>query len=160
MYYLGNLEIFDEHRYGLDGTNSPGIEYHWMVVWCSAIDDTRDDPPDLWVRNVIGRSADIGAFHRHNILRADHYAAPLAHIENGETIVRHPSYLRPQLIEVDILPGGECVGYPTGSFWLKIFQRKWRNILAKRRERINHFKCLRNMMDRELGIKPITCVSW
>jgi hypothetical protein len=53
---------------------------------------------------------------------------------------------------IDNLPGGECVGYPKGSFWIKIFQRKWRNILTKRTNKINKFKCLKNMMNREMGI--------
>ena len=161
MYYLGNIEIFDPARYGYDETNSPGIKYHWMVAWCSIIDeDTVAISSNEWVNKIISSSYAAAAFHKLNLLNStftrilpdETRSNYITHIANAETVYRHSSYLAPQLIEIDILPGGECIGIPRGSFWLKIFQRKWRNILIKRKEKINHYRQLNNMMNREMGI--------
>jgi len=161
MYYLGNIEIFDPARYGYDETNSPGIKYHWMVAWCSIIDmDASDISPNEWVKKIICYSQGQAAFHKLNLLNSTFTRIPpdetrsnyITHIANSETVYRHSSYLAPQLIEIYSLPGGECVGIPRGSFWLKIFQRKWRNILIKRKNKIDHYRRLNNMMNREMGI--------
>lgn len=169
MYYIGNIEIFDPKRYGKDEENSLGIEYQWMVIWCSIT--SFDDDVDINNPNdCIEHSKQIAIFQRRNVINlicrnthiiSNELSEPkyLSHIENSENICKHYSYLQPQLIMIDILPGGECVGYPKGSFWIKIFQRKWRNILMKRVNKMNKLKCLKNMMNREMGIKASVCVA-
>jgi len=160
MYYIGNLEIFDPHRYGQDETNSPGIEYHWMVVWCSAIDDVSNTHSDSFVQHIVSVSRSIASFHRSSLFNSGFTEIMsdtgrsnyLPHIANGDVVCRHYSYLAPQIVEIEILPGGECIGIPRGTFWLKIFQRKWRNILKKREHKIRYFRCIKNFMNRELGV--------
>lgn len=156
MYYIGNIEIFDQYRYGKDHESSDGIEFNWMVVACSIL----DFPEETDLIEQINYSKKIGKYHKHHILNSSYVRIEqpelryLSHIENGDTIYKHPSYLTPQLLLIDTLPGGECVGYPKGSFWIKIFQRKWRNILLKRQQKINNLKKINNIIYREIGFCP------
>ena len=157
MYYIGNLEIFDPHRYGYDEGNTPGIAHHWMVAWCSVLDSGVVGEEALTAVEALDESSRVGAFHRLNLLHLGVcLPAGLAHISNGDHVRTMPSYLAPQLIEIEIMPGGECVGFPRGSFWIKIFQRKWRNILVRRREIVNHFRLPRNLMRREIGAVSVS----
>ncbi|MHA2082190.1 MAG: hypothetical protein ACXABD_00410 [Candidatus Thorarchaeota archaeon] len=158
--YIGNIEIFDPNRYSHDETSSPGIEYNWMVVWCSMIDYERSQSPDHYVIDLINTSRSIAHFNRYNLLNSTFTRIPpdqersgyIPHIANGEQVFRHPSYFSPQILDVEILPGGECIGIPRGTFWLKIFQRKIKNILKKREQKVRHFRCIKNFMSRELGV--------
>ena len=139
--YIGNLEIFDPNRYSHDETSSPGIEYHWMVVWCSMVECDTSPSSDHYVVDIINSSRSLAHFHRYNLFNStftrvtpdEERSKYLPHIANAEQVFRHDSYFAPQIIDVEILPGGECIGIPRGSFWLKIFQKKVRNILRKQR---------------------------
>lgn len=158
--YIGNLEIFDSNRYSHDETNSPGIEYHWMVVWCSVIDGDTTISSDSQVIDLINYSKSLTSFHRYNLLNSTFTTIPsneersqyISQIANGEKVFRDASYFAPQIMDIEILPGGECVGIPRGTFWLKIFQRKFKNILKKRDKKVHHLKCIKNLMNRELGV--------
>ena len=158
--YIGNLEIFDSNRYSHDETSSPGIEYQWMVVWCSVIDCDATITSDSHVIDLINYSKSLTNFHRYNLLNSTFTTVPsneershyISQIANGEKVFRHASYFAPQIMDIEILPGGECIGIPRGTFWLKIFQRKFRNILKTREKKVNHFKCIKNFMRRELGV--------
>ncbi len=46
------------------------------------------------------------------------------------------------IFKMDLLSGGEYVGYPIGSFWLKILQRTWKNKykLLVKRKKFNYLK--------------------
>ena len=166
--YIGNLEIFDPNRYSHDETNSSGIEYHWMVVWCSVIDhDEMIHSSDNYVINLINTSRNIANFNRYNLINSTFTRIPpneerskyIPQIVNGENVFRHRSYFAPQIIDIEILPGGECIGIPRGTFWLKIFQRKFRNILKKREQKVRHYRCIKNFMNRELGISARISVA-
>lgn len=158
--YLGNLEIFDSNRYSHDETSSPGIEYHWMVVWCSVIDGDTNISSDSYVIDLINYSKSLTSFHRYNLLNSTFTTIPsneersqyISQIANGEKVFRDASYFAPQIMDIEILSGGECIGIPRGTFWLKIFQRKFRNILKTREKKINHFRHIKNYMARELGV--------
>ena len=156
MYYIGNLEIFDPRRYGHDEGNTPGIAHHWMVAWCSVLDSGAVGEEVLTATEALDESSRVGAFHRLNLR---HFGSPegLTHISNGDRVRADPSYLAPQLIEIEVMPGGECVGFPRGSFWIKIFQRKWRSILTKRREIVKYFRLPRSLMRREIGSSSVSC---
>ena len=99
-------------------------------------------------------------FNRYNLINStftrispnEERSKYIPQIVNGENIFRHISYFAPQIIDIEILPGGECIGIPRGSFWLKIFQRKFRNILKKRDQKVRYYRCIKNFMNRELGV--------
>ena len=165
--YIGNIEIFDPNRYSHDEASSPDIDYHWMVVWCSMIDYETSRSPDGYVIDLIDTSKSVAHFNRYNLLNStftrvssnQERSKYIPHIANGEQVFRHASYFAPQILDVEILPGGECIGIPRGTFWLKIFQRKFRNILKKREQKIRHFRCIKNFMSRELGISARISVA-
>ena len=158
--YIGNLEIFDSNRYSHDETSSPGIEYHWMVVWCSVIDYERSQSRESYVIDLINTSRSVAHFNRYNLLNStftsiysnEERSQYISQIANGEKVFRHASYFAPQIMDIEVMSGGECIGIPRGTFWLKIFQRKFRNILKTREKKVSHFKCIKNFMRRELGV--------
>jgi hypothetical protein len=67
MYFIGNIEIFDPKRYGKDEVWSPGIEYQWMVLWCS-ITSFGEDVDITDPINCIQHSKQIGLFSQRNII--------------------------------------------------------------------------------------------
>ena len=81
-------------------------------------------------------------------------------IRNYHNIISQPNYIKPEIAECIYLETGECVAI-LKTFWVRLIQRKWKNICKERkrviRERCN-FKSLRH---RELyGKWPKYCLTY
>lgn len=52
-------------------------------------------------------------------------------IRNYKTIISNENYIKPEIAECIYLSGGECVAI-LKTFWLRIVQRKWKNVFKER----------------------------
>ena len=97
-------------------------------------------------------------------LYADKYASfisrhfPHKTIRNYFNIIRRPDYIKPEI--------GECIELNTGeqiviikTFWLKIIQRKWKKVFAKRQLIIKYRSNPTSLLFRQLtGKWPEYCI--
>jgi len=56
-------------------------------------------------------------------------------IQNYKNIIQREDYIKPEIAECIYLNTMECICI-LKTFWIKIIQRKWRNILKERKKRI------------------------
>ncbi len=65
----------------------------------------------------------------------DQLLRPTTHsiIRNYENIITNENYIQPEIAECYYLPGGECVCIKK-TFWLRILQRKLKNLYKKKRD--------------------------
>ena len=79
-------------------------------------------------------------------------------IRNYHNIISRPDYIKPEI--------GECIELATGeqiviikTIWLKIIQRKWKKVFAKRQQIINHRVSPSSLSFRQLtGRWPEHCI--
>ena len=81
-------------------------------------------------------------------------------IRNYKNIAARNNYIRPEIAECIILSGNETVAI-LKTFWLRLIQRKWKNII-KERENIIKKRCtLNSLRHRELtGKWPNDCLHF
>ena len=68
-------------------------------------------------------------------------------IENYKNIVSNSKYYTIDIVEMDVLTGQEHVAYKK-TFWLSIFQRKWKNNYYKK---MNFYKNPKNLFIRQIN---------
>ena len=68
-------------------------------------------------------------------------------IENYKNIVSNSKYYTIDIVEMDVLTGQEHVAYKK-TFWLSIFQRKWKNNYYKK---MNFYKNPKNLFLRQIN---------
>lgn len=83
-------------------------------------------------RNIL-REITNTTYSNHNVIR--NYIKLMNNIFkfNTEIFIEPSNIPRIDIIKYEYLETGECVAY-LKTFWLKIFQRKWKNIYKKRQE--------------------------
>ncbi len=59
---------------------------------------------------------------------------------------------------VTMEPGGECVAV-LKTFWLRLFQRRWKRIFADRRKRLSQLLKPYGLMKREIGYPTTACLQ-
>jgi hypothetical protein len=71
-------------------------------------------------------------------------------IRNYNKIVSNKHYFKPEISECIILPTGETIAI-LKTFWIRIIQKVWKNVLKKRKEYIIYMCNSNNLRLRELG---------
>jgi hypothetical protein len=71
-------------------------------------------------------------------------------IRNYNKIVSNKQYIKPEIAECIILPTGETIAI-LKTFWIRIIQKVWKNVLKKRKEYIINMCNNNNLRLRELG---------
>jgi len=78
---------------------------------------------------------------------------------NYRNIVLQKSYIKPEIVEC-IDKDGCCIAIMK-TFWIKIIQRTWRNVLKKREGAFKHRQTLSAIRYKEINGKwPINCYSY
>jgi hypothetical protein len=67
---------------------------------------------------------------------------------NYKDIVLQKNYIKPEIVEC-IYKEGLCIGI-IKTFWIKIIQRTWRNVMKKREDSLKHRQTLSAIKHREL----------
>lgn len=65
-------------------------------------------------------------------------------IRNYHNIISRPNYIKPEIGEYIILPTQEAIAI-LKTVWIRIIQRKWKNVFAERQNVINQRKYLYNL---------------
>jgi hypothetical protein len=60
-------------------------------------------------------------------------------LSNYKEIVLSDNYIKPEIVECTYLKSGHCIAI-IKTFWIKIIQRKWKNILKKKKHALRHRK--------------------
>jgi len=111
-FKLAICTLFDPVLYGRDENSTPGIENHFYVVYTFK-------PEKFYNNDYIS----MVNYIRRMVQRR---ATPTS--SNYNVLLKH---IQLDIIKCDELTGQEQVGY-IKTFWLKIVQRRWKNVYKER----------------------------
>ena len=147
---LAICEVFHPVFHGIDENSSPGINSQFLVY-------TLIDLAEFYSGEYL--------YEANSLLRYRH-AITLLHSSNNE----HPNirnyqkvatkYMRLEIIQADVLAGGEEVAY-LKTFWLRLVQRRWKKIYQARKEILKKRSEPWALQERQrTGIWPIGLRMW
>jgi hypothetical protein len=115
-------ELHNEMLHGLE--NNSAVQYHYLVSarFKNLNTDSINDSAALWkdqYRRLANSRIEQGKTH------------PI--YRNYASIISKTNYIKPELAECVYLESQECVAI-LKTVWIKLIQRKWRNIVHARRE--------------------------
>jgi hypothetical protein len=139
-------QLYNSKKDGIPDANS-GVEYHFIT-------NDRFKIYDIVFINYFAEG-----YHEYNVENITEIT-PHSIFRNYTNIVLRPDNIKPEIAECLYLSGGECVAI-LKTFWIKIIQRKWKNILAKRREIIKLRCQIKSILYREINGKwPRNCLEY
>ena len=138
-YNITLCELYNSRIHGNDDSN---VLYHYLV-------HSRYKRLDLLVINdicnYINNDYQYLGNQSHNIFR------------NYREIITNQNYVKPEITECIYLDTGHCVAI-IKTFWIKLIQRTWKNILKKRDDIIKKRCHLNSIRQREItGKWPKDC---
>jgi hypothetical protein len=138
-------QLYNSKIYGIPDANS-GVEYHFVTEHRFRMLDIKLIDYFIYTCNYSNIDR-IDEITPHNIFR------------NYRNIILTDN-IKPEIAECLYLSGGECVAI-LKTFWIKIIQRKWKNILEERK-RIIKLRCqIRSILHREINGKwPQYCLKY
>ncbi len=77
--------------------------------------------------------SELADFYNDNYFNRVKQVTPHTIIRNYKSIITNENYIQPEIAECHYLPGGECVCIKK-TFWLRILQRKVKNLYKKKRD--------------------------
>ena len=77
--------------------------------------------------------SEMAEFYNDNYFNRVKQLTPHAIIRNYKSIITNENYIQPEIAECYYLTGGECVCVKK-TFWLRILQRKLKNLYKKKRD--------------------------
>jgi uncharacterized linocin/CFP29 family protein len=117
-FKLAICTIFDPVLYGTDEHSSQGIETHYLNIYTIELDEFYNND----YKNII-------QLITMSLLSDTEKSHPI--IRNYDAIIKTDNYIKLNIIKCDELSGLEQVGY-IKTFWLKIIQRRWKNVYKER----------------------------
>ena len=102
-------------------------------------DEDNEDDDEETDTDILG----VAEWYNSNyaIMSASH-----AFIRNYSNIIRQNNYVKPEIVDIVVLESGETTAI-LKTFWIRIFQRKWKQIFAKR---MRTMKNISNILNRRL----------
>lgn len=114
-----NISICELYNSKIHGKDNSNVLYHYIVI------SRYKNIDDINIINNKCKNRNNQYYYlnnkRHNIFK------------NYEKIITNQNYIKPEIIECIYLNTGHCVAI-LKTFWIKIIQRKWRNILKERKK--------------------------
>ena len=139
-------QLYNSKKDGIPDANS-GVEYHYIA----------NDRFKIYDISFINYFA--GGYHEYNVENIDEIT-PHNIFRNYRNIVLRDDNIKPEIAECLYLSGGECVAI-LKTFWIKIIQRKWKNVLAERKKIIKLRCNLNSLKYREItGKWPHYCLEY
>ena len=173
-HYLMLCELHYPGRHGKTDNSDPNIETHYLVydrfdtktgISYSHLDEYGEyesdyeydtDSEDEYNNNTFMQlNSEIKWLREHylnpfNSLYTENHPT----IRNYHNIIKHPNYIKPEIGEYIILPTEEAIAI-LKTFWLRIIQKKWKNVFQERKNIIKQRCNLLNLLTRELSINVI-----
>jgi hypothetical protein len=143
---VGILEQFNTKYHGYDSTSTPEVLNRFLVysAW------ERDNISLFLEALASGRIAQVRRYIYTNTVSRN---PGLRGFQPTQwALLLRDRYLSPDVFKLEIMAGGETVGYPIGTFWLSVFQRRCRRIVRMARARVERHRQLRTLLSRETGI--------
>jgi hypothetical protein len=138
-YDLILCELHHPVIHGKTEDSELNIETYYMVIDKFSVNDIND------INNYINSYRRIYYLYIHHcIFQLNIHPT----IRNYNKMVSNKNYFKPEIAECLILPTGETIAI-LKTFWIRIIQKVWKNVLKKRKEYII-FMC-NNLRLRELG---------
>ena len=142
-YKLAFCTIFNAYIHGKTYTSSPNIDSHYLIVYGGPYNSAQATV----FMSMINTSRQF--YHQYLILNKEWSEHPV--IRNYKCAVVKKNYISLEIIQRIELEGGEHVAiYKT--FWLRIFQRKWKKHHAYKMQRVRNLLKPRGILLREIGI--------
>jgi hypothetical protein len=81
-------------------------------------------------------------------------------IRNYKNIVKRDHYIKPEIAQCIYLPSNECIAI-LKTFWIRLIQRKWKNILLERNKILEKRSSIIAIVYREIyGAWPNACLHY
>jgi len=109
-------------------------------------DDDTDDDEDNEDGDEETDTDILGVAEWYNSNYAIMSAVSHTFIRNYSNIIRQNNYVKPEIVDIVVLESGETTAI-LKTFWIRIFQRKWKQIFAKR---MRTMKNILNILNRRL----------
>lgn len=165
-YNLVLCELFNRNIHGLSSDEIQTIDGHYLIInkFDGATrqlliteeddDDYDDDDDDL------DASFD-DSIYSYSTLHNGHYNnmnfAPHIILRNYVNIISRPTYIKPEIAECIVLPSQHNIAI-IKTIWIKLIQRRWKRLYAKRTQIIKKRCNVAALYNRELtGRWPQDC---
>lgn len=140
-------ELYNQKLHGITETSDETINTHYLVIeQFKTFNTSRGVDPDT--ETDIYSIANIYNNRYRALCRR--YKVEHCVIRNYKRIISRQNYIKPEIAECIFLKDGECVAI-LKTFWIKIIQRTWKNIYAKRKYIILQRKRLHELKYREFN---------
>lgn len=140
-YELGICELYNSHIHGFTKSSYIHMDGHYIVYWSIDLDSFMfcDDYKDVISLLVDGYYIYINNT-RHPTIR------------NYNNIIKRVNYIKLDIIECIEIDSGEIIAI-IKTFWIKIFQRKWKKYYSGLIKKIKYNKNIKNRLNLELSGK-------
>ena len=140
-YELAICELYNPYFHGEDNYSDKTIKSQFLIFECV-------DMYSFFINDYKASLQFLLNIYR-DYVRKNRNTNNLKHpvIENYSKIITNIKNYTIDIVEKDILSGGEMVAYKK-TFWLRIFQKKWKNNYYKK---INKFKNPKNLFLRSIN---------
>jgi len=139
-------QLYNSKKDGIPYANS-GVEYHFIT-------NDRFKIYDIGFINYFAEG-----YHEHNVEHINEIT-PHTIFRNYRNITLRPDNIKPEIAECLYLSSGECVAI-LKTFWIKIIQRRWKNVLAERNQLIKLRCQIKSILYREINGKwPRYCLEY
>lgn len=148
-YKLAFCTFFNAYIHGKNVTSSPNIDSHYLIFRSMQLNVFYDVQEFTIFMQMMNISREF--YHRYLILNKEWTKHPV--IRNYRAAVSKKNYISLEIIEYIELEGGEHVAiYKT--FWLRIFQRKWKKHYHNKMKLVRSLLKPRGLLLREIGSYP------
>ena len=148
MYELAVCEIYNSNYHGI--SNTTNIDSQYLIYNTISLEEFYNNEYLLYL-NLLRRIYDL-------ILLINNNYSQHCNIRNYKTIISNINYSKLDIVEIFILPTNESIAC-LKTFWIRIFQRKWKTLFKLRREKIKYLSNSKNLRKREISgiIKCFNC---
>jgi hypothetical protein len=157
-HYLMLCELHNPALHGKDENSDPFIETHYLVYdkfdfktgisLASDSDDSDDSDDDN--ESDDSKINDVLEFLKEQYTNYNHDDAEKhPTIRNYHNIISSPNYIKPEIGEYIILHTQEAIAI-LKTVWLRIIQRKWKNVFAERQNIIKKRRLNASISSREI----------
>jgi hypothetical protein len=137
-YKLAICHLFHPMLHGHTENSDRNILGEYLVFYTIEIND-------YYNNQYISYIDDLKYFY--NAIVLDYTSHPT--IRNYNNIIKNENYIKIDINKKDLLIGLEEVGY-IKTFWLKLFQRKWKKIFYNRKRIIKKMSNPKYLLKREI----------
>lgn len=145
-YELGVCELYNSHIHGHTERSYNGIDGHYIIYWLIETESFMTCDDYKFVIQLL-----LDGYYIY-IIRTTH---PI--IRNYNAIIKRNDYIKLDIIEKVILETGEIIAI-IKTFWLRIFQRKWKKYYSELERKIAFNKNIKNRIRIELT--GLTCLTY